>query len=263
MFWSVKAIGGYCLRVPWLVELAPTIIGVLLLIAVASVIAWRFHVPEPWAAALAVLRGAAQLAAVSLVLAGIIGDPRWVAVALGVMFVAAAATSAARTGFSWRRLAQVGGALAMGVGVTLLIVFGSGAIEPSSRYVLAVGGIVIGNAMSISTLTAQRFSDAVVDRWPEVEGWLALGATPRQSTIELARRAVHTALVPSIDQTKTTGLVVLPGAFVGAIFGGASPLEAGRFQIVVLASILCAGTVVAVALVAALGSIGQKPGGPL
>lgn len=42
------------------------------------------------------------------------------------------------------------------------------------------------------------------------------------------------------DQTKTTGLVTLPGAFVGAIFGGVSPLEAGRFQIVVLAAIMAA-----------------------
>lgn len=51
---------------------------------------------------------------------------------------------------------------------------------------------------------------------------------------------------PPIDQTKTTGLVVLPGAFVGAIFGGISPLEAGRFQIVVLAAIMAAGSVTAV-----------------
>ncbi|MCU1533934.1 MAG: hypothetical protein JWR53_415, partial [Glaciihabitans sp.] len=40
---------------------------------------------------------------------------------------------------------------------------------------------------------------------------------------------------------KTSGLVTLPGAFVGAVFAGASPLEAGRFQLVVLAAILAAG----------------------
>jgi putative ABC transport system permease protein len=58
---------------------------------------------------------------------------------------------------------------------------------------------------------------------------------------------VFTALTPSIDQTKTSGLVTLPGAFVGAIFAGASPLEAGRFQLVVLAAILAAGPPCAVA----------------
>lgn len=46
-----------------------------------------------------------------------------------------------------------------------------------------------------------------------------------------------------MDQAKTTGLVTLPGAFVGAIFGGVSPLEAGRFQIVVLAGLMTAGAI--------------------
>lgn len=92
------------------------------------------------------------------------------------------------------------------------------------------------------------------DRWEEVEGWLALGATPRQSTRELARAAVYSALIPSTDQTKTTGLVTLPGAFVGAIFGGISPLEAGRFQVIVLAAIMAAGSITAVMTIAALAS---------
>jgi putative ABC transport system permease protein len=70
---------------------------------------------------------------------------------------------------------------------------------------------------------------------------------------------VHAALIPSTDQTKTTGLVTLPGAFVGAIFGGASPLEAGRFQVVVLASIMAAGSITAVALIRTLGAVKVRP----
>lgn len=92
-----------------------------------------------------------------------------------------------------------------------------------------------------------------------MEGWLALGATPRQATLLQARQAVHSALIPSTDQTKTTGLVTLPGAFVGAIFGGASPLEAGRFQVVVLASIMAAGSITAVALIRSLGNVKVRP----
>lgn len=88
---------------------------------------------------------------------------------------------------------------------------------------------------------------------------MALGAKPRQSTITLARGAVRDALIPSIDQTKTTGLVVLPGAFVGAIFGGISPLEAGRFQIVVLAAIMAAGSVAAVLIALWMGDVRTRP----
>jgi putative ABC transport system permease protein len=80
-------------------------------------------------------------------------------------------------------------------------------------------------------------------RSDEVEGWLALGATPRIAYADIARRAVHEALLPTIDQTRSTGLVTLPGAFVGALFGGANPIEAARFQLVVLAGIMLTQTI--------------------
>ena len=51
------------------------------------------------------------------------------------------------------------------------------------------------------------------------------------------------ALIPNLDQTKSTGLVTLPGAFVGALFGGAPALEAAQFQLVVLAGLALGGTV--------------------
>lgn len=70
------------------------------------------------------------------------------------------------------------------------------------------------------------------------------------------------ALIPSVDQTKTTGLVVLPGAFVGAIFGGLSPLEAGRFQIIVLAAIMAAGAVTAVLVATWQGSTAVRVSAP-
>jgi putative ABC transport system permease protein len=175
------------------------------------------------------------------------------------MFSVAAVTAARRLGWSWGRLAVVGGSMAAGILVTLAIVFGTGAIALTPRYALAIGGIVIGNAMTIATLAGRHFAESVNERWDEVEAWLALGATRRQSTLELARRAVYSALIPSTDQTKTTGLVTLPGAFVGAIFGGLSPLEAGRFQIVVLASIMAAGSMTAVALIGIIAPVRVRP----
>ena len=64
--------------------------------------------------------------------------------------------------------------------------------------------------------------------------------------LPLARRAAGRALVPAIDQTRNVGLVVLPGAYVGLLLGGASPLEAGRVQVLVLVALLAAETVAAV-----------------
>ncbi|MFO7689086.1 MAG: ABC transporter permease [Cryobacterium sp.] len=240
-------------------ELWPTLIGVLALTLVTGFVLRGYRTSRPWSPALALVRGTGQLLAISLVLSGIITDPFWVAVALLVMFLAAVTTVTRRLGATRRNAVAVAGALGLGVAVTLSIVFVSGAIEFSPRYVLAIGGIVIGNAMSIATLSGRRFHEALVERWDEVEGWLALGARPREATRELARRAVYFAMIPSTDQTKTTGLVTLPGAFVGAIFGGASPLEAGRFQIVVLAGILCAGSLAAVTLLHQLSPARTRP----
>ncbi|MEO7348606.1 MAG: ABC transporter permease [Terrimesophilobacter sp.] len=240
-------------------NLLPTLVGVFILAAIATEILTTYGVPHRWTPILAILRGTLQLAVISVILAGVISSVVWVAVALAVMFSIAALTATRRIGWSWNHAALVGSAMAIGIAVTLSVVFLTGAIEFTARYVLAIGGIVIGNAMSIATLAGRNVTDAVIDHWDDVEGWMALGANPRQSTIDLARRAVYNALIPSIDQTKTTGLVTLPGAFVGAIFGGVSPLEAGRFQVVVLASVMAAGAITAVIVTSALAPARYKP----
>ena len=240
-------------------DFVQTLIGVGALVLITIAVLWGSHTPHRFAPALAILRGAAQLAVISVILGGVITSPLWVTVALLVMFTVAAITAIRRLHWSWNHFGTVSAAMGAGVLVTLLVVFSTGAIEFTPRYALAIGGIVIGNAMSIATLAGRRLIESVNDRWDEVEGWAALGATPRQSTLALARDAVYSALIPATDQTKTTGLVTLPGAFVGAIFGGISPLEAGRFQVVVLASIMAAGAITAAVVVRTLAPVRMRP----
>jgi putative ABC transport system permease protein len=91
---------------------------------------------------------------------------------------------------------------------------------------------------------------------------LALGATPRQAVRDVARSAVVEALVPALDQTRTVGLVTLPGAFVGALLGGANATVAARFQVTVLVGLLCAEALTAVVLATLLGAPAQLPEPP-
>ncbi|MGB7962538.1 MAG: ABC transporter permease [Propionicimonas sp.] len=244
---------------PWTDAFVPTLIGVAGLVALTSAVLLGYRVHRPWSAAFAVLRGMIQLAAVAFVLSGVITNPVWVGLALAVMFGVAVATASNRIGGSGRQLAVIGSGMGAGVLASLTLVFVTGALELSPRYALAIGGIVIGNSMSIATLAGRRCSQTIAHDWDEVEAWLALGATPRQATATIARSAVRESLIPTVDQTKTTGTVTLPGAFVGAIFGGASPLEAGRFQIVVLAAIMAAGAIAAVLIVHQLSPVRHKP----
>jgi putative ABC transport system permease protein len=243
---------------PWLT----TAIAVVALGGIATAALAVMRVPAPWAGVLALARAALQLALLSLVLTGIIQDPLWVAVGLVVMLVAAIWTAARRASMPPRRVPYLALAMLTGPLVVMVVAFSTGAIELTPRYALAIGGIIIGNTMTVAILTQRIYRGAVHDHWDEVEGWLALGATPWESTRGLARGAIRTALLPSIDQTRTTGIVVLPGAFVGAIFAGASPFEAGRFQLVVLAGIIAAGALTATTLLRLTGTVVMQEAPP-
>jgi putative ABC transport system permease protein len=159
----------------------------------------------------------------------------------------------------WRRPAAAAAAVSSGAAVTGTVVFATGALPVEVRNLVAVGGITVGGAMTASTLAGRRFLAELRSRRAEVEGKLALGATMRQATADLVQVAVAEAQVPALDQTRTTGLVTLPGAFVGALFGGASPLVAARFQLVVLVGLLAAESVAAVVLLRLLADVPFLP----
>jgi putative ABC transport system permease protein len=61
--------------------------------------------------------------------------------------------------------------------------------------------------------------------------------------LEISRPSAGQALIPVLDQTRTVGLVMLPGAFVGVLLGGGSPVQAGVTQLLVLISLLAAESV--------------------
>ena len=146
---------------------------------------------------------------------------------------------------------------------TLVVAFGTGAVVFSVRYVVALSGITLGGTMTACTLAGRHLLSGIRSRREEVEGWLALGATPRQAVRDIARTAAGEALLPAIDQTRTVGLVTLPGAFVGALFGGASPANAARFQLVVLVGLLAAEGIAAVTLTWLLGAPSPLPLAPV
>lgn len=201
--------------------------------------------------AAAVARAAVQLA----VVAGLVGlafaHPLVAAGFVLVMLGAVAVTAGRRLSpphdpASLRRHAvQVLLASTAGAAPVLLLLLGSGAFPQTSRYVVSFAGIVLGGTMTACTVAGRRLRQRVGDAWAEVEGWLALGATDRQAVRPFVPAAVRETLLPVFDQTRTTGLVTLPGAFVGSLAGGAGPAEAARFQLAVLAGLLAAQAVAA------------------
>jgi putative ABC transport system permease protein len=227
-------------------QLVHLAVGVAVLLAATYAVlrAGRVHLgPAPL---VAVVRGAAQLAAVGLLLRGVITAPPAVALALLVMLGTATRTATGRLrGFERPGRAVVASCTA-GAALALVVV-------------VALGGIVIGNTMTGATLAGRHLRAGLLARREEVEAWLSLGATMRYAVSDVARHAAGEALVPALDQTRTTGLVTLPGAFIGALLGGASPVQAARFQLVVLAALICAEAMVAVLLTHFLGNPEKLP----
>jgi putative ABC transport system permease protein len=235
-------------------QLLHLLLGVVAMLTATALVLRAGAVPLRWAPVLAVARGAVQLAVVGLLLRGVLTQPLAVGVALAVMLGTAARTASRRVSVFEQASRRVLVACTCGALLSLSLVFALGVLPFAPRYLVALGGIVIGGTMTGATLTGRRLRDGLVARKDEVEAWLALGATMRHAVRDIARNAAGEALVPALDQTRTTGLVTLPGAFIGALLGGADPVQASRFQLVVLASLICAQSAVAVLLAHLLGN---------
>jgi UDP-glucose/iron transport system permease protein len=139
-------------------------------------------------------------------------------------------------------------ALAIAGSTTLLLVIALGVFKPQARYLVPVGGMVIGNAMTAAAVALNRLGDDVVDGAAQIEATLALGATASQAMRPLLRRSLRSGMIPLIDSTKTTGLIFFPGTMVGMLLAGASPINAVRLQLILLYVLL--GSVALAALTA-------------
>ena len=104
--------------------------------------------------------------------------------------------------------------------------------------IIPIAGILIGGAMTATSLAGRRALDELVARRGEYEAALALGFTDQDAVRLIVRPTAGQALVPALDQTRTVGLVTLPGTFVGILLGGGSPLQAGATQLLVLIALL-------------------------
>ncbi|XP_066380374.1 UPF0014 membrane protein STAR2-like isoform X2 [Miscanthus floridulus] len=131
----------------------------------------------------------------------------------------------------------------VGTAITVLLPVPLSVFPFTPRYIIPVAGMMVGNAMTVTGVTMKKLREDVKIQRNLVETALALGATPRQATLQQVKRSLVIALSPDIDSAKTVGLIVLPGTMTGLIMGGVSPLEAIQLQIVVTYMLMGASTV--------------------
>lgn len=192
------------------------------------------------------VRGLVQLLLISTII-GTVMQRTWASLLFALaMFVVAVLTASGRVG-ARRDWPWVAVALAAGVAPVLIIIFSLGVAAFTGPAIIPIAGITIGGAMTAHTLTARRAFDAIRTDQGQVEAGMALGL-PRPSAItNIIGRHGPEALTPILDQTRTVGLVTLPGAFVGVLLGGGSAAQAAAAQVLVLVGLLAAESSVVVA----------------
>jgi putative ABC transport system permease protein len=222
---------------------AVAVSGLLVLVAIGIASWQRLGISRE--IAVAAVRALVQLVAIGAVLAwlfahaGVAGALAWV---LAMTLVAANESRRRGAGIPHAyRAALIGIVVATGSTLGVLVVGGVISTEP--QVLIPIGGMVVSGSMQAASLTLTSLRRSAIDNRPAVEAALSLGLPAPQAFAREMRTAVRTALVPTVDSTRVVGLISLPGTMTGLIIAGVDPLQAIRYQIIVMYMLLAAWAV--------------------
>lgn len=201
---------------------------------------------------IASVRMIVQLAAVALILRFIFEQisPLWTALFAAVMGIAATAEIIMRQDRrfkTWKAITLTSSpAFVSGLLTTLVALF---VIAPqpwyAPRFMLPILGMLVGNALSGVSLVLDAITSAANKERREIEARLALGATRFEAFEDILRRSLRTGLMPILNAMAAAGIVSLPGMMTGQILAGIDPVEAAKYQIMIM-FLIAGATVVAV-----------------
>ncbi|KGE09939.1 ABC transporter permease [Burkholderia gladioli] len=203
--------------------------------------------------AIAAVRTVVQLLAIGYVLGWVFGHPSWtVVLPLMILMTLVAGFAGAARGertYAGQRIDSIvsiwAGSWAVGA-VGLFVVI---RIHPwyEPQYAIPILGMILGNALTGVGLGVERMTGELTARRDRIETSLALGATRWEAARDAARQAVRAGMLPTLNQMAVVGIVSLPGMMTGQVLAGQPPLQAVRYQIVIMFLIAAAS---------ALGTVG-------
>jgi len=120
--------------------------------------------------------------------------------------------------------------------VTGLSVGGIIQVQPwlDPQYLIPLLGMVLGNTLTGISLGLDRFMEGITSQRDQIETLLSLGATRWEAAHTQVKEAIRTGMIPTINSMMVMGLVSLPGMMTGQILAGATPIDAVRYQIVIV-----------------------------
>jgi putative ABC transport system permease protein len=157
-----------------------------------------------------------------------------------LMITAAAGEVAARPAQQLRGRAnyRIGAVVVSAASIGTVLVALLTAIRPSPwydpHYAIPLIGIVLGSVLNAASLGLDTFLEGAVGGRSEIEARLALGATRRQALGPLVRDAIRKGMIPIVNQMSAAGIITLPGTMTGQLLAGVDPLEAVKYQILLM-----------------------------
>jgi len=191
---------------------------------------------------IAAVRMVVQLSLMGLVLKALFAavSPFWTGVAALVMVLFAGREATARLGrrFEGWWTHGLGTTAMMMAGVLVTVLALTTQIRPDPwfdpRYAIPLLGMILGNTMTGVSLGLNALLGGAAREKPAIEARLALGHEFRRAMARVTREAVRTGLIPIVNSMAAAGVVSLPGMMTGQILAGAAPVEAVKYQILIM-----------------------------
>jgi putative ABC transport system permease protein len=102
------------------------------------------------------------------------------------------------------------------------------------RYAIPLLGIVLGSVLNSASIALDRFMSDVAGNRSRIEARLALGARLHEALAPSMRDAIRRGLIPVINQMAAAGIITLPGIMTGQLIAGMDPINAVKYQILLL-----------------------------
>ena len=220
--------------------------GLVLLLAALS---WRLRLGVQRRILIAAARSAVQLVLLGLVLKVLFEttDPLLISGLVLVMLSVAGWEVMARQKRRFSGPWGYGiGALSMflsSFSITVLALTVIIGVEPwyQPQYLIPLLGMLLGNTMSGIAIALDGLTRQAAEGKPRIEARLMLGATWNEAIEDIRRDALRSGLIPIVNAMASAGVVSLPGMMTGQILAGSPPMEAAKYQLLIM-FLISAGT---------------------
>lgn len=230
------------------------------LILLLAALSWRMKLGVAQSLVIAAVRTVVQLTLIGFVLKILFEElhPLWLMPIALLMLLAAGREVIARQnkrlagGFMVGTSAMFVSSFAITVLALLVVVQPAPWYQP--QYAIPLLGMMLGNTMTGIAVGMERLLKTVNDEQDTIEQRLMLGETPRQALRNPMRDAARAGMIPIINAMAAAGIVSLPGMMTGQILAGSPPMEAVKYQILIMFMVSAGtgfGTLLALKLTAA------------